>query len=123
MTKDSQPILRAARAGDYETFYGEPLRFTIHAEVAEIGGVPTGIGGIAYIDGTPILFSRMTDALRPHKRFILRAARRAGQMARAARAVAVANPNEPLSCKLLERLGLSWAGTAPEGEVFAWRTQ
>lgn len=114
------PTLRPSRSGDFEALYGEPLRFTIKAQTAEIDGQIVGIGGIAYIEGQPVLFSRMTDALRPHKKFIVRCARMAAVMAREARAAAIANPNERLSCKLLERIGLIWQGTAPEGEVYAY---
>ena len=78
------------------------------------------IGGIAYIQGQPVLFSRMTDELRPFKKFIVRCALRAARMAAEAHAAAVANPKEPLSCRLLARLGLTWRGTSDEGEVFVW---
>lgn len=115
------PTLRPARTGDYESLYGVPLPFTIRAEVAEIGGRAVGIGGIAYIHGQPVLFSRMTDELRPFKKFIVRCARRAAQMASDTHAAAIASPKEQLSCKLLMRLGLSWQGTSTEGEVFRWR--
>ena len=117
------PTLRLAQPGDFEALYGEPLAFTIWAETAELDGAVVGIGGIAYIGGRPILFSRMRDELRPYKKFILRCARRAAQMAAETRAAAIANPDEPLSCRLLERIGLTWKGTAEEGEVFAWRTR
>jgi hypothetical protein len=116
----SGPIARAARAGDYEALYGAPLRHTIWAETAELDGRVVGIGGIAYVDGKPMLFSRVTDELRPFKRFIVRWAHHAAQMAKATNALALANPEEPLSCKLLQRIGLQWCGTMPEGEVFGW---
>lgn len=114
------PVLRPARAGDFETLYHEPLRHSIWAHTAELDGRVVGIGGIAYIGKQPVLFSRMVDELRPHKRFIVRCAKRAAEMARVAHAAAVANPKEPLSCRLLMRIGLAWCGTMPEGEVFAW---
>lgn len=115
-----QPILRHARQGDYEALYQTPLPFTIRAEVAELDGRAVGIGGIAYIHGQPVLFSRMTDDLRPFKKFIVQCARRAALMAAETHAAAVASPKEPLSCKLLQRLGLSWRGTSSEGEVYRY---
>ena len=119
----SGPTLRPARAGDFEALYGEPPAFTIKAYAAEIDGRVVGIGGIQYIGSQPVLFSRMADELRPFKKFIVRSARLAGELAREAKAAAVANPNEPRSCHLLRRLGLTWVGTVEEGEVFSWRTQ
>jgi hypothetical protein len=112
--------VRPATAADFATLYGYAPKHTFRGEVAELDGVAVGIGGIAYGFGRPLLFAKVTPALRPFKRFILTAARRLAELAMVHQAVAVADPAEPLSGKLLSKIGLHKVAESPEGDVFEW---
>lgn len=103
--------------------YEGKLPATIQAYVAEMDGKVVGIGGIAYVPGKPVLFSKMKDELRPYKKFILQSARELAAKAKAVGAVAIANPKESLSCKLLHRIGMTWADTTPDGEAYTWQNR
>jgi hypothetical protein len=114
------PTVRHATAADFTALYGTALQRTIHAEVAELDGVVVGIAGIMYGLDRPLLFAKLLPALRPHKRFVLICARHLAKRAKEHQAVAVADPGELLSCKLLAKLGAHKIGECAEGEVYAW---
>lgn len=113
--------VRPATQADFHALYGEAPARTIRAEVAELDGVPVAIAGIAYGGERPLLFSRILPALRPHKRFIVRQARRFAEIARKAHAVAIADCQSTASARLLQAVGAQKVGESEQGEVFAWR--
>lgn len=113
--------VRHATQADFHLLYGEAPARTIRAEVAELDGVPVAIAGIAYGGERPLLFSRILPALRPHKRFIVRQARRFAEIARKAHAVAVADCQNPTSAKLLTHCGLHKVADSTHGEVYGWQ--
>ena len=120
----AEPIVRPATREDFLAIYGFPPARTIRAFTAELDGKPAGIGGIATGAGQPtVLFSHMTDALKPHRRFIVKAARFLSEMGRQNHAVAVADPEMRLSAKLLSRIGAQHVASEREGEVYKWPTQ
>lgn len=113
--------VRPATAADFFALYGENPAHTINAEVVvESDGRVLGIGGISYLPGQPVLFANLLPELRRHKRFIVEAALHLAARAKAAHAVAIADPAEPLSVKLLTKLGLHKVADCTGGEVFAW---
>lgn len=114
---------RPATEADIVALYGEPVPHSCRAWVAMKDGTAIALGGIFYdVFGRPVLFSRMTDAFRPHKRAILHCARRLAMVAQAAGAIAVASCDEPLAPKLLRRIGMVPIGICAEGEVYGWPT-
>lgn len=112
--------VRPATAADFFALYGEKPDHTIKAEVVEADGRVLGIGGIAYSGERPLLFSKMLPELRRHKRFIVEAALHLAARAKAAHAVAVADPKEHCSVRLLTKLGLHKVADSAGGDVFGW---
>lgn len=111
---------RPATSTDFHHLYGEAPARTIRAEVAEIDGVLVAIAGIAYGGERPLLFSRILPALRPHKRFIVRQARRFAEIARKAHAIAIADCERPASARLLQATGAEKVADSSQGEAYAW---
>jgi hypothetical protein len=109
------PRIRPMTADDFTALYGEPPRYTIIGWTAELRGAAAGVAGVAFVGETPILFANLTDALRPHRRFIRRAAAFLATQARKYGAVAVADPALPLAGKLLSHLGFDHIGRHPHG--------
>lgn len=115
---------RPATEADFELLYGEATPHSARAWVAVKDNEAIAIGGIYYDPfGRPVLFSRVTDAMRPHKRAIMHCARRLAMVARDIGAVAIPSCKERLSPKLLTRLGMVPVGQCTEGEVYGWPTR
>lgn len=117
------PIIREATAADLAAFYGKAPARTVRAMVAVLGDDPIAVCGLAYQGGglPLLLFSEMKPEMRRFPKMILKGARAALALARGVSAVAVANPDEALSPKLLRHLGFVPSGRCDRGEVFAWR--
>ena len=115
------PTIRPATLADFTTLYGRAPDRTIRAWAAELDGQPVGIAGIAYNGPRPVMFGKITPALRPYRRFIVRAAKELAEIGHEACAVACADPREPLSCKLLQRLGFEFIGNGKDGSVYQCR--
>ena len=106
---------RAATSADLELFYPD-LSASVKAWVAELDGRPEGIIGIALLRPVACLFSRFNEVLRPWLRHpaVLRLIKKAQAACRASRVRvwAGAEPDEPDSPRILERLGFE-----PIGEI------
>lgn len=119
MTLTSRP----ATAADISTFYPE-MTSSFRAWVAEIDGEPQGIIGIALLRPIACMFSSFNEVLRPYLRHptILRLIKKA-QAAVKAMSVpvgAAVEPGEPLSPKILSRLGFRPAGELSGYQVYVW---
>jgi hypothetical protein len=116
------PELVPASKEHIEAFYQDNK--TRRAYAAILDGKPVGIGGLVYeANGSVYVFSKMTDELRPYRKFILRCARKAAEMARDCAACALADPNEKNSRRLLEKVGFQHIGAIEQGEIYAWLKQ
>lgn len=120
MTK-AEPVLRPARIEDFVALYGEAPARTCFAYAADLDGKVVGVGGVSYHSEGHVFFSKILDELRPHRRFIVKAARIVADVARKAGAKAIADPREARSSKLLTHLGFTKIDDSAQGEVFAWK--
>jgi hypothetical protein len=114
------PSVRAMTAEDYVALYGERPRHSMKGYAALLNGRVVAVGGIAFLPTVTVLFAKMDDALRPHRRFIVGAAAFLAEMAREYNALAIADPHLPLSGKLLRSVGSHHVGSSPHGEVYRW---
>lgn len=121
--KQTRPELRLATAADVEAFYGHPMAHTMRGYVVMLDGKPVALGGIVYRFGVLCAFSEMKDQFRPYKVSIVKFARKMGELLNEAPGLAVANPREPGSERLLRRLGFEHVGSSSEGEVYRWQTR
>jgi hypothetical protein len=71
-------------------------------------------------NGAVYAFSVMKDELRPFRKFILRCAYKAAEMAKEAAACALADAKEPNSRRLLEKAGFRYIGSTEQGEIYGW---
>ena len=111
-------ILRPATAADLKAFYGDKPRPTVRAIVGVVDGVPLGVAGISYERGQLMLFSDLKPEGRKYRKAIVKAARMVLEMAKGIPILALAE--HPSSCRFLTRLGFTYIGSSPAGEVFRW---
>lgn len=112
---------RHATQEDIIAFYGGPARQSVKAWVGYVDGKIAGIGGLTITLRRPAtLFVDVNEWGRKHPRYLLRACRIVLQELRDTQARALADPDEPKSCKLLARLGLRPIGNFGGFEVFQW---
>ncbi len=112
-------LVPATRA-DVEAFRGYPNPYSMRGYVVKLDGKPVAIGGINYDDGFLALFSEMSDEMRPFKVSIVKFALEGLKLIGRAPCLAVADPDEPMSGRLLEFLGFVYVGTTEQGRVFKW---
>jgi hypothetical protein len=108
-------------ADDYVALYGERPRFSMKGYAAELDGRVVAVGGLAFLPTATVLFAKLDDSVRGHRRFIFCTGRVLAAMARDASAIAFADPKLPLTGKLLHRLGMQHVDTSPHGEVYRWK--
>lgn len=100
------PLIRPATQDDLAAFPHMKNAVSIRALVAELDGKPVGIGGLIYRrNGNVEAFSEMKDEMRAFPKTIVKAARQLTVLFADTGAVALANPKEKHSRKLLEHLG------------------
>lgn len=112
--------IRKATVQDARKFYGQDPIYSFRGFAAELDGDIAGVAGVYFEDGKPVVFSEMKDAMRSHKKDIVRVCRLVIQMlddlGRAAYAFAC--PNEPTSGYLLAKLGFKPTGmVGPYGDI------
>jgi hypothetical protein len=114
------PQVRPATSEDLAAFLGGPPPYTCRAIVGELDGVPIGIGGIGYERGRAFVFCDLKPEARQFKRAIVKAALSVLEMSqcRGIKPLAVADPEEPGSVRLLTWLGFRREGTTPGGDLF-----
>lgn len=114
---------RPATAADIAIFYPD-MTSSFRAWVAELDGEPQGIIGIALLSPVACMFSSFREVLRPYLRHptILRLIKKAQAAVRAMSApvAAAVEPDEPLSPKILARLGFRPAGELSGYEIYIW---
>ncbi len=118
--KRTKPELRPASKADVEAYYGHPLEHTMRGYVVMLDGKPVALGGIIYRFGMLCAFSEMKEEFRPYKVSIVKFSRKIEGLFNGVPGVAVANPREPGSERLLRRLGFKHVGSCDEGEVYHW---
>jgi len=94
-------------------FYGNKHIKSFRGYVALLDGYPVGVAGLTY---DHILFSDISDELRPYKKDIVRTAKNLIKDIKYPIS-AIANENEPMAVRLLTRLGF----THISGQMY-WRT-
>ena len=115
----------ATQAYAYDYFGGSPP-YGFRGYVALRDGAVVGIGGVFMYEGIPVAFSQMKDPMRPFIKAKARAARLLEKYIDDMRipVYATADPNEPTSGKLLEKLGFQPTGIEIEqGELLMRRPQ
>ena len=119
-----EPVIREATADDLAAFYGEAPKQSMRAYVAVLDGEPIAVAGVAYDvraqSGRVKLFSEMKPEMRHHRKAIIRGARIMLENLGARGMVAVANPEEKHSRKLLSRLGFIPGAMTPQGQTFVY---
>lgn len=101
--------MRPATALDIERLYDKVNGETLRAWVMDVDDEPAAIGGVSFTaEGYPLIFSRLTDRIRPYKLAIFKGARLLLKRLGASRypMFAVADPEESTSRNLLDYLGL-----------------
>lgn len=117
----STPVVREAARKDIQTLIGRDPPHTCRAWVAVLDGEVVGLAGYYLPGGPPIVFSQITDGLRPHRKFIVRIARDFMAMMPSP-ILAVASRKEPTSERFLKWLGFEWVRSDDVGEVYQWQT-
>lgn len=116
---------RPATASDVDLYYGSRPSQTLKAIVMTLDGEPAAIVGLANEGGYLKLFSEYKPEFRPYMRSIatLRAIKAVMRMVENSKlaVVAVTQPNEPDSPRLLQRLGFEFHNTTDDGDVYEWR--
>lgn len=123
---DQRLIVRHATAADVDAFYGSRPYQTVRALVADLDGKPVGLIGLARENGCSKIFSEYGPELKGRLKCmaILRAIKTVLEWAKESSlpVIAVAQPEEPDSPRVLKRLGFEWYGTGPFGEVYLWHS-
>jgi hypothetical protein len=118
-------IVRHATAADIDTFYGSRPYQTVRALVADLNGKPVGLIGLARENGCSKIFSEYGPELKGRLKCmaILRAIKTVLRWAKESSlpVIAVAQPEEHDSPRVLNRLGFEFYGTGPFGDVYLWR--
>ena len=93
-------------------YFGGAPPYGFRGYVALLDGAVVGIGGVFMYGGVPVAFSQMKDPMRPFIKAKARAARLLEKYIDDMRipVYATADPNEPTSGKLLEKLGFQPTG-------------
>jgi hypothetical protein len=120
----SAPVIRQATADDLIAYYGEAPQHSMKAYVVILDGKPIGIAGVSYQvreeAGRVKLFSEMKPEMRRYKKTMLKGAREMLKAFAVPGMVAVANPEEGNSRKLLASLGFVPGVVTPDGQVFVY---
>lgn len=107
--QDPRIETRPATAADIAAFYDEPPGERLRAWVMDVDGVPSAVGGVSFVnEESPLIFSRLTDRIRPYKFAIFKGAKLLMQYLARMRypMLAVADPDEVTARNLLAFLGL-----------------
>lgn len=116
--------IKHATAADVDAFYGSRPHQTVRALVACLDEKPVGIIGLARENGCSKIFSEYSPELKDKLKCmaILRAIKTVLGWARYSSlpVIAVAQPEESDSPRVLERLGFSFYGPGPMGDVYLW---
>lgn len=107
-----------------DVYYGSRPSQTLKAVVLTLDDAPAAIIGLANEGGYLKLFSEYKPEFVPYMRSIttLRAIKAVMRMVENSKLpiVAVTQPNEPDSPRLLERLGFEYYDTTDEGKLYEW---
>lgn len=116
---------RPATAADVDRYYGARPRQTVKAMILTLDGNPAAIVGLANEGSYWKLFSEYKPEFKRYLQSMatLRAIKKVILMIGDCRlpVVAVTQPNEPDSPRLLERLGFVFHNESEEGSVYEWR--
>lgn len=104
-----------ATADHIRAIYGASLPMSFRAFAAVEENRVLGVGGIYLHDGCEVVFVRMTDELRAHKKTILRGAIKVMSLF-GSRVVAICDPSIPKAREFLEHFGFRRIS----GEVYVW---
>ena len=98
---------RTADEATIRGFYGKLPETTTRSVVITMDGHPAGIVGVSFEYGRAMLFSDISDELRPHLRSmtVLRAVRRGIDFAKQAKLPVIAFAEAETGAKILEREG------------------
>ena len=101
----THPKIRPATAKDLEKYYGEPLRWSARAVVADRGGEILGVGGIYYCGDLAVAFSSFKPEMRDYPVAMARGTLKIMDIVKKRVCVAFADGNIDGSDNLLIRLG------------------
>lgn len=115
---------RFATAADLDAYYGERPAQTVRAVILALDDEPAAVVGLANEGGYYKLFSEYKPQFKPYLRSMttLRAIKAVMRMIKQARlpVVAVEQPNEPDSPRLLARMGFVFHNDSDSGAVHEW---
>ncbi len=118
--------VRYATADDLDQFYGqERPTLSVRGVVADRDGEILGVIGLAYQDNEMQAFSSMKEDMRQYPMTIMRAVSKFKTILKSygANVLAIANPDEKHSDKLLESVGFQFVEDIAEGRLYQWQTQ
>lgn len=119
-------VIRTATAEDAIAFYGGAAPFSFRGLAVEIGGQVLALMGVYVTEGRRVAFSEMKDAIRSHKKILVRAVHAMVRFLdeQVGPIYAVASPKEPTAPYLLVRTGFKPTGhIGPLGEVMVRENQ
>ncbi len=118
-----KPTSRPASASDVSRWYPE-YSCSFRGWVAELDGEPKGIIGIALTRPYACLFSAFDEELRPYLKSltVLRLIKKVQHVmeTRGLPVLAIAEPDEPKSVGILERLGFTFRCEEDGDQVYEW---
>jgi RimJ/RimL family protein N-acetyltransferase len=116
------PVGRPATREDYIAFYGEAPKRSLRAYVLDLDGRILGVGGIRYQNPgqPPFLFSDIKPEARQWPKEMVKAAKMALADFGPAPILAIADPHEKGSIRLLTYLGFKHFASSVKGEVFRY---
>ena len=115
--------IRPATRADFVSFSGRPPEMAARAYVAELDGDILALAGIYYCAGVAIAFCEMDDAMRQHRKSIMRGARLVMREVIASMRMpvfAICSKREPNAPAFLSRLGFEPAGVTGLGALYRW---
>jgi len=110
--RKSKIIIEPATREHVKEFYGDKYTKSFKGHVALLDGKIVGIAGLGFEKDQMLLFSEITEEMRPFKKDIVKAVYMLDRMVKEAKypIVAIANKKEAMSEKLLVKLGFISTG-------------
>ncbi len=110
--RKSKITFETATKAHITEFYGDQSLKSLKGHVALLDGRVVGVGGLGFEKGHMVLFSDISDEMRPFKKYIVKAVRVLGQIVEDVKypITAVADRREALSEKLLTGMGFIFTG-------------
>lgn len=105
-------VIRPSTRQDVIKLYGKASQWSVRALTVDLDGEPVGIGGVYFNGDMYVIFSEITEPLRPYRKTIMKVAKMvmAQVKERGITAIAIASPTEPTAHHFIQHFGLEDMG-------------